>query len=89
MLMLTCDGFFVSIQCEYEIRPSANSGEIDPATVAKLIGIKVESISAKSVRSTYSDLILTLSNAEIHAFAPHRGEELWFIDVPGRAWISP
>lgn len=89
MLTLTCDGFVVSIQCEFALRSGARIVEIGPATIARLIGNKVERISANLVRSDYPDLLLTFSNAELHAFAPYGGEELWFVDVPGHAWISP
>jgi hypothetical protein len=61
----------------------------DSTVLRRLQGHQIRKVAIES-RILYPDLILELdADIRLSAQAPHTGEEMWYVDVPGVAFVSP
>ncbi len=82
----------VSVRCPFDVYSGGvvmNFSEADASALTKLTGMNIQSISTREANQ-YPDLLIKLEdNIEIRARPLSAGEEMWFVDIPGVAFISP
>ena len=86
------EGILISIRCPFDIAfdgvlESFPGGDV--RAPLRLQGLDLQSLTTRHA-TAYPDLLIRFDkNTEIHVRPPHSGEEMWLIDVPGIAFISP
>lgn len=82
----------ISVRCPFDLLLKgfvAAFPEADVSQLPELAGINILSISTRKMHQ-YPDLLIQLDDdIEIHARPTNAGEEMWFVDVPGVAFLSP
>lgn len=82
----------ISIRCPFVLKNEEGTEMFPGGNASAIQAIKGRSLlaAATEVRGTYPDLNLHLSGGfTLSARPPHSGEEMWYIDVAGVAFITP
>ena len=92
MLVIHCEGFRVGIASDFEVELDGRlyttpSEHLD--AVEKLKSLKIQSVRLE-YEIEYPDLHLEVGDrGYIRTHSDRMGHELWYIDVPGRLFITP